>query len=56
MEQEHPYIIEARRHVKVAAERMKEQAIRDPVYVPVSVVINLLRLIDNESGNRQDSL
>jgi len=38
-------LAEANHHIETARERMRTQAIRDPVYVPVTVVQKLVKMI-----------
>ncbi len=36
----------AREHIRQANETMSRQAIRDPVYVPVDVVVRLVKIVE----------
>lgn len=39
-------LAEANHHIETARERVRTQSIRDPVYVPVSVVQKLVKMIN----------
>jgi len=47
MRDEHKAILaEANHHIETARERMRTQSIRDPIYVPVTVVQKLVTMIN----------